>query len=82
MSNAALAALLDALPSATVITDPDVIEGYRYDRATFCAAGQPLAVVRARTTEQVSAVMRVATHHRVPVVPQGARCGLSGAAMP
>jgi glycolate oxidase len=80
MSHPALDALLDAVPAGVVITDPDVVEGYRHDRATFCTAGQPLAVVRARSTEQVSAVMRVASEHRVPVVPQGARSGLSGAA--
>jgi glycolate oxidase len=75
-----LGALLDALPSGIVLTDPEVMESYRYDRATFCSAGHPLAVVRARSTEHVSATMRIATEHRVPVVPQGARSGLSGAA--
>jgi len=80
MSHPVLDALFEALPASTVLTDPDVVESYRRDRATFCAAGHPLAVVRARTTEQVSAVMRIATQHRVPVVPQGARSGLSGAA--
>ena len=63
-----------------MLTDPDLLETYRYDRATFCEAGHPLAVVRARSTVQVSAVMRIATEHRVPVVPQGARSGRSGAA--
>jgi glycolate oxidase len=80
MSRTALDALHESLPAGVVLTDPDVVEGYRRDRATFCPAGQPLAVVRARSTEQVSAVMRIATEHRVPVVPQGARSGLSGAA--
>jgi glycolate oxidase len=37
-------------------------------------------VVRPRTTDEVSAVLRVAHRHRVPVVPQGARTGLAGAA--
>ena len=48
--------------------------------ASFCAAGRPLGVVRPTTTEQVQAVLRWATRHRVPVVPQGARTGLSGGA--
>ena len=42
--------------------------------------GRPLAVVRPTTTQQVSAILRVAHAHRVPVVPQGARTGLAGGA--
>jgi glycolate oxidase len=72
--------LVAELPDGTVVTDPATTEAYRYDAATFCAAGAPLAVVRPTTTEQVQQVMRWATRHRVPVVPQGARTGLSGAA--
>jgi glycolate oxidase len=68
------------LPEGTVVTDPATSDAYRYDSASFCAAGAPLAVVRPTTTEQVQGVMRWATAHRVPVVPQGARTGLSGGA--
>jgi len=72
--------LAAALPEGTVVTDPATSDAYRRDSASFCAAGTPLAVVRPTTTEQVQAVMRWATAHRVPVVPQGARTGLSGGA--
>ena len=48
--------------------------------ASFCEAGTPAVVVLPRTVEQVQHVMRTATELRVPVVPQGARTGLSGAA--
>jgi glycolate oxidase len=47
--------------------------------ASFCPAGKPLVVVRPTATEQVQQVMRIASAHGVPVVPQGARSGLSGA---
>ena len=80
MSDAVLADLVGALPRDCIVTDPDVMESYRVDRAMFCDAGTPLAVVLPRETEHVSAVLRVASEHRVPVVPQGARSGLSGAA--
>ena len=40
----------------------------------------PAAVVLARETEHVQHALRVASALRVPVVPQGARSGLSGAA--
>ncbi len=72
--------LLTELPAEAVLTDPDVTAAYANDMASFCEAGTPAVVVLPRTVEQVQHVMRVATELRVPVVPQGARTGLSGAA--
>ncbi|WP_432119330.1 FAD-binding oxidoreductase [Streptomyces sp. bgisy032] len=72
--------LLGGLPAEAVLTDPDVTASYAHDMASFCPAGTPAVVVLPRTTEQVQHVMRTATALRVPVVPQGARTGLSGAA--
>lgn len=74
------AALRAVLPAEVVLTDPDLLAGHRYDRAMFCPAGMPAAVVRARGTADVQAALRVASSLAVPVVPQGARSGLSGAA--
>ncbi|GCD45504.1 FAD-binding oxidoreductase [Streptomyces paromomycinus] len=75
-----IARLRDALPAEAILTDPDVIGAYAHDMASFCEAGTPAVVVLPRTVEQVQHVMRTATALRVPVVPQGARTGLSGAA--
>ena len=75
-----LADLIAELPEGTVVTDPDIVASYRQDRAADPNAGTPLAVVRPRRTEEVQAVMRWATAHRVPVVPRGAGTGLSGGA--
>ncbi|WP_441251447.1 FAD-binding oxidoreductase [Kitasatospora sp. McL0602] len=72
--------LLRELPAAAVVTDPDVLASYRYDMAGFCAAGEPAVLVLPESVEQVQHVLRTATELRVPVVPQGARTGLSGAA--
>jgi len=72
--------LLGGLPAEAVLTDPDITASYANDMASFCPAGVPAVVVLPRTVEQVQHVMRVATELRVPVVPQGARTGLSGAA--
>lgn len=72
--------LRGGLPAEAVLTDPDVTAAYRHDMASFCEAGAPAVVVLPRTAEQVRHVMRTATDLRVPVVPQGARTGLSGAA--
>lgn len=68
------------ISSGALVTDRDVIDSYAYDKALFCPAGQALALVRARSVDDVVAVMRFATEHHVPVVTQGARTGLSGAA--
>ncbi|MEU1617878.1 FAD-linked oxidase C-terminal domain-containing protein [Streptomyces sp. NPDC005722] len=68
------------LPDEAILADPDVTASYANDMASFCPAGAPAVVVLPRTVEQVQHVMRTATALRVPVVPQGARTGLSGAA--
>jgi glycolate oxidase len=72
--------LREGLPDEAVLTDPDVTASYAHDMASFCPAGTPAVVVLPRDVEQVRHVMRTATELRVPVVPQGARSGLSGAA--
>ena len=61
-----------------MITDPDIVEGYRFDWSRDPNAGTPIAVVRAEDAEQVQTVIRWAAAHGVPVVPRGAGSGLSG----
>jgi glycolate dehydrogenase FAD-linked subunit len=80
MCSAVVRTLRGRLPEASVITDRDLLASYRYDRAMLCDAGWPAAVVIARSTEDVAITLSAASDHRVPVVPQGARSGLSGAA--
>ncbi|WP_103503613.1 MULTISPECIES: FAD-binding oxidoreductase [unclassified Streptomyces] len=75
-----VARLHEGLPAAAVLTDPDVTASYAHDKASFCPAGAPAAVVLPRTVEEVRHVLRTASALGVPVVPQGARTGLSGAA--
>ncbi|MFD9877357.1 FAD-binding oxidoreductase, partial [[Kitasatospora] papulosa] len=78
--DALLERLRAGLPAEALITDPDVTPSYAHDMASFCDAGTPAVVVLPRSVEEVQHVMRTATALRVPVVPQGARTGLSGAA--
>ncbi|WP_052848699.1 FAD-binding oxidoreductase [Streptomyces avicenniae] len=75
-----VATLREGLPDGAVLTDPDVTAAYAHDMAGFCPAGEPAAVVLPRTVEEVQHVLRTAHALRVPVVPQGARTGLSGGA--
>jgi glycolate oxidase len=73
-------ALAAVLPAGAVLTDPDLLRGHQRDEADLCAYGMPAVVVRPRDTAEVAAVLRVAAEHGAPVVPQGARTGLAGAA--
>jgi glycolate oxidase len=75
---AQLPALASALPDGALVTDRDVLAGYRQDWARDPNAGWPAALVRATCTADVQAVLRWASEHRVPVVPRGAGSGLSG----
>ena len=72
--------LVSILPGEVLVTDPDVMEGYRRDRADLVAAGVPVVVARPALTEQVSEIMKWAWRHRVTVVPRGAGTGLAGGA--
>ena len=67
-----------SLDAGDIVTDPDIMGSYREDRSTGAVAGWPSAVLFPRTTAQVSAVMRTAFAHGVPVVPRGAGSGLTG----
>jgi len=80
MRTDALQELAEALPEGALVVDPDVVEGYRRDRAMTAPAGMPLAVVRAGSTADVQATLRVASAHGIAVVPRGAGTGLSGGA--
>src|SRR6201991_2819817 len=80
MSAEALAPLIAELPEGVVVTDPDILESYRQDRAADPGAGTPLAVVRPRRTEEVQTVMRWASANKIAVVPRGMGTGLSGGA--
>lgn len=71
--------LTGALPDGAVVTDPDILEGYRYDRTDWLTPGQPVAVAFPRTTAEVSAAVAIAATHRVPIVPRGAGSSLAGA---
>jgi glycolate oxidase len=69
-----------AVPSARVITDPDIIDSYRRDQTPVVTPGQPRCVVQATAVGDVRAALDWALRHRVPVVPRGGGTGLAGGA--
>ncbi|WJM15100.1 FAD-binding oxidoreductase [Microbacterium arborescens] len=52
----------------------------RADKSGQAASGSPLAVVHARTVDDVQTTMRIASATGTPVVPRGAGTGLAGGA--
>ncbi|ROS75141.1 glycolate oxidase [Curtobacterium sp. PhB130] len=74
------AALDELLGADQVLRDPASLERYSHDDAEWAEFSRPLAVVRARSTDDVVAAVRWAAAAGVRVVPRGAGTGLSGGA--
>src|SRR5690349_15761500 len=79
-ASAVLDEILRYVPVERVVRDPEVTPTYSRDQAAWAPVGVPLAVVRARSAEEVRAVVAACYEHRVAVVPRGAGTGLSGGA--
>jgi glycolate oxidase len=68
------------LPDLRLLTDASDREAYRLDETAYLTAGLPGAVALPTETAEVAGLLRLASRHRVPVVPRGAGTGLSGGA--
>ena len=79
-ADALVAAIRRDLPDVRLLTDPLDREPYRLDETAYLSADLPAAVALPTTTAEVSGLLRLASAHRVPVVPRGAGTGLSGGA--
>jgi glycolate oxidase len=75
-----LLGLADFLPQDRLITDEARLGAYRHDQALLVEAGMPIAAALPIETAEVSRILRLATRHRISVVPRGAGTGLSGGA--
>jgi glycolate oxidase len=63
--------------------DPEKMAAYTHDEvADTTFARMPDAVVKPASTEEISAVMKLANRELIPVTPRGAGSGLSGGATP
>lgn len=73
--------MIDQLRAAlgdAVSTEAAILDAARADRSGHVGAQRPIAVVYAASVEDVQALMRIATEHRVAVVSRGAGTGLAG----
>ena len=80
---------LDCVEYLKKVTSPDRVffgeeieYDYHHDEMTDFGTHAPDVVVQAITTEEVSAIMKYAYEHTIPVTPRGAGTGLSGGAVP
>ncbi|MCX8159331.1 MAG: FAD-binding oxidoreductase [Candidatus Saccharicenans sp.] len=66
-----------------VLSCRDEVCGYSYDEYV-CQLPDcfPEVVVRPGSTEEVSAILKLATTHRIPVTPRGGGTGLAGGCVP
>lgn len=64
-----------------VFTDAESFEQYGKDH-TERLHFNPAVVVKPKTPEEISALMKLANSHLIPVTPRGAGTGLSGGALP
>ena len=62
--------------------DAERLEPYAHDEAAGCVTRVPEAVVRPKSAEEISQLMKLANREKIPVTARGAGSGLSGGAVP
>lgn len=76
-----LEAFRDILGPSYVFTDEESLNNYAHDE-TENLHFLPDIVIKPRTAEELSAVMKICNENKIPVTPRGAGTGLSGGALP
>lgn len=80
MTDPRLSSLLQDCPGLRLTTEPADLEHYGRDWTRRWTPA-PLAIALPGSVDEVQAILRWATTHRVAVVPSGGRTGLSGGAV-
>lgn len=76
-----LEAFKKIIGEAYVFADEDNLKQYGHDE-TEELLYLPEVVVKPRTTEEISGILKICNAHKIPVTPRGAGTGLSGGALP
>ena len=75
--------LRDIVGDQFVITDEEKIEPYSHDEIPEAKyANTPEVVVKPKTVEEISQIIKLANEKLFPITPRGAGSGLSGGAVP
>ncbi|WP_130735637.1 FAD-binding oxidoreductase [Flavobacterium sp. J27] len=75
-----LLSLQNIVGASYVFTDEETRQNYGHDE-TEDYNFPPQVVVKPKTPEEISAIMKLATQNKIPVTPIGAKTGLSGGAL-
>jgi glycolate oxidase len=76
-----LQAFKEIAGSSYVFTDEESLNNYAHDE-TENLHFLPDIVIKPRTAEEISAIMKICNRHKIPVTPRGAGTGLAGGALP
>ena len=83
VTQAIVSELAQIVGAGFVITDAEKMEPYSHDEVPGPEySAMPEVVVRPRTAEEISEIMKLANREKIPVTPRGAGSGLSGGAVP
>ncbi len=64
-----------------VFIDEEILNAYAHDE-TEDLHFLPDVVIKPRTAEEISRILKICNQHKIPVTPRGAGTGLSGGALP
>jgi len=64
-----------------ILMDDDSLKSYGHDETEHLIF-PPEVVLRPKTTEEVSAILKICNQYKIPVTPRGGGTGLSGGALP
>jgi glycolate oxidase len=76
-----LEAFIKIVGAQYVFVDEEVLNSYGSDE-TEDLHFLPDVVIKPRTAEEISAILKICNEHKIPVTPRGAGTGLSGGALP
>lgn len=83
LSQEILKRLADIVGEEDVLSDREKLEDFSHDEFSLRDIGRyPEAVVKPERTEEVAAVMRLASSEHIPVTPRGGATGLCGGCVP
>jgi len=64
-----------------VLVDEEALHQYAHDE-TEDLHFRPDVIIKPRTAEEISAILKICNRHKIPVTPRGGGTGLSGGALP
>ncbi|HMH34751.1 MAG TPA: FAD-linked oxidase C-terminal domain-containing protein [Puia sp.] len=81
LTNEQVNAFKQIVGESFALEDEESLDKYAHDE-TEALHFLPAIVLQPRTTEEISAILKICHRHRIPVTPRGAGTGLSGGALP